>query len=265
MRRPPALRVLAAVAVALLAACGGDDGDDAPAAGDDQDFELVSPGELTVCTDAPYPPFEFEEDGEWTGFDMELLREIASRMDLDLAVTVQPFDGIWLAPAAGTCDIVASAMTITEERQQAAAFSDPYFEADQSLMVRAEDEDELATLDDLEGRTIGVQTGTTGETYAEENTPDGATIRTYDEPAALFLGLTAGEIDAVLQDFPVNAHRATQDDAFAVTQRFETGESYGFAAAQDNEELIEAVNDRLEEARDDGTYDEIFEEWFGSA
>jgi polar amino acid transport system substrate-binding protein len=269
MRRMTRLRLtaMAAVVPLALAACGDDDGGGTGdgAGGGDPDIQLVSEGELTVCTDAPYEPFEFEEDGEWTGFDMEILREVGQRMDLELAVTVQPFDGIWLAPAAGTCDIVASAMTITPERQEAAAFSDPYFDADQSLMVRAEDEGEVATLDDLEGQTIGVQTGTTGADYAEENAPDDAEIRSYDEPASLFLALTSGEIDAILQDFPVNAYRATQGDEFAVTERFDTGESYGFAAAENNRALIEAVDSHLEDMREDGTYDEIFEEWFGEA
>ena len=166
-------------AVLVLGACGDDDtattdesdGATADADGDDPlaGVSLVSDGSLTVCTDAPYEPFEFEgDDGEFTGFDMELLREIGSRLDLELAVTVQPFDGIWLGPAAGNCDIVASAMTITPERAAAVTFSDPYFDADQSLLVRADDEDTYGTLADLAGKRIAVQTGTTGETYANE-------------------------------------------------------------------------------------------------
>jgi polar amino acid transport system substrate-binding protein len=256
-----AVRVLCGLgAVALLAAGCGDDDDDSAA-----DDGVGGGGTLTVCTDAPYEPFEFEgDDGEFTGFDMELLREIASRMDMTMEVTVQPFDGIWLAPAAGTCDIVASAMTITPERQEEALFSDPYFEAEQSLLVQAENEETFATLDDLTGGTIGVQTGTTGADYATENAPEGAEIREFDEPGAMFLALESGDIDAILQDFPVNAYRATQNEDLAVTETYTTGEQYGFAAAQDNEALIEDVNSALAEVREDGTYDEIYEEWFGT-
>jgi polar amino acid transport system substrate-binding protein len=259
---------LAVSALLFTAACGDDDDDTETGEGDAT--EATEPedggdgGTLTVCTDAPYEPFEFEEGGEFTGFDMELLREIAGRLDMEMEVTVQPFDGIWLAPEAGTCDIVASAMTITEERQEGALFSDPYFEADQSLLVRADDEETYATLDDLGGATIGVQTGTTGQEYAEENAPD-ADIRDYDEPAAMFLALESAEIDAILQDFPVNGYRTTQDDSMVVTETFETGEEYGFAAALDNEELIEDINDKLAEVQEDGTYDEIYQEWFGQA
>ena len=81
---------------------------------DDIAYSLISDGELTVCTDAPYEPFEFQdEDGTWTGFDMDIMRILAGNMDVELTVKVVPFDGIWLLPAAGECDVVASAMTIT--------------------------------------------------------------------------------------------------------------------------------------------------------
>lgn len=273
MRRVVAL---AAAASLVLAACGDDDdteagedteqtdagtGTTAPAV----ELDTIQEGALTVCTDAPYPPFEFEEGGEWTGFDMELLKAIIEPLGLELAVTVQPFDGIWLAPEAGTCDLVASAMTITEERAAEALFSDPYFDADQSLLIRAEDADRYATLADLGGATIGVQTGTTGADYAKENAPADAEIVEFDEAAAMFLALESGEVDALLQDFPVNLDRANQDDKFVVTEEFPTGEQYGFATSKDNTALMDVINERLGEIREDGTYDEIFSEWFPGA
>lgn len=263
------LAVLALVA-ALAVACGDDDDDggetDADAGDGAPAFTTVSDGNLTVCTDAPYQPFEFEgEDGEFTGFDMELLRAIGGNLGLELAVNVQPFDGIWLQPEAGTCDIVASAMTITEERQAAALFSDPYFDANQSLLVRADEAEELDGLDALADRTIGVQSGTTGEDYANENTPEGATVKAFEGGDALFPALASGDIDAILQDFPVNLDRANQDENFAVTDEFETGEQYGFATSEDNSALMDAVNAELANVRDDGTYDSIFETWFPSS
>ena len=249
------LILLVAVAV-FVAACGDDD--------DSAGFSLVRSGTLTVCTDAPYEPFEFEgPDGEFTGFDMDLLRSIARGLDLELSVAVVPFDGIWLLPAAGECDLVGSAMTITEQRQQAALFSDPYFDADQSLLVRAADREKFATLASLAGANIGVQTGTTGEIYAQENTPAGATLVSFDEPAAMFLALVAGDIDAILQDLPVNGFRQTKDESMVVTETFPTDEQYGFAVDPDNAGLIEAVNEQLRRLRSSGEYDTIFEKWFG--
>lgn len=257
------------VGVALVAAaCNDDDsgnGGDDTAEGDAPSYTLVSEGNLTVCSDAPYEPFEMEVDGEWTGFDMDLMRAIAEGLGLDLRVVVTPFDGIWLQPAAGACDIVASAMTITEDRAASAQFTDPYFDADQSLLVRADDEETYATLESLAGRPIAVQTGTTGEQYAEENAPEGVTLISFDEPAAMFLALQSRDVDAILQDLPVNGYRSTQDATMVVTERFPTGEQYGFAVDQGNAGLAEAVNEQLSALRDDGTYDEIFARWFGDS
>ncbi len=273
MRRTGTWRLLVvAILVALVALACDSDSDssssstttaDDSGGTDTADLDLVAEGKLTVCTDSPYEPFEFEEDGEFTGYDMEILRAIAENLGLELAPTVQPFDGIWLAPAAGTCDLVGSAMTITPEREEEALFSDPYFDADQSLLI-ASDDSEITSLEDTDGKTIGVQTGTTGADYAAENAPEGATLKEFDEPAAMFLAIDSGDIDAILQDFPVNAYRATQDDGVKVTEQFPTGEQYGFATSKDNTALMDAINEQLQAIRDDGTFDTIFETWFGS-
>jgi polar amino acid transport system substrate-binding protein len=282
MIRPLArLALIAAAASALLlVACSDEeDGADATAAAtatatvagatatatpEAPALDLVADGMLTVCTDSPYEPFEFQDaNGDFTGFDMELLREIGAGLDLELDVKVVPFDGIWLLPAAGECDIVGSAMTITPERQASALFSDPYFDADQSLLVRAADEATYATLASLAGKSIAVQTGTTGEAYATANTPAGATLVSFDEPAAMFLALQSNEVDAILQDLPVNGYRQTQDDSMVVTETFATGEQYGFAVDPDNTALIEAVNEQLGALRASGKYDEIHAKWFG--
>ena len=228
---------------------------------------LIKEGAITVCTDAQYEPFEFQDEAtkEWTGFDMDLMKVIATNIGgLSLEVTVQPFDGIWLAPKAKTCDLVASAMTINEERSANALFSDPYFDADQSLLVRADDKATLVDLASLAGKTIAVQTGTTGETYAKENAKD-STVKSFDEPAAMFLALEGKQVDAILQDLPVNGARQVKEPTkFALTATFTTGEQYGFALAQDNTTLAEAVNSGLAAAKDSGEYDTIFAKYFGA-
>tara|TARA_B100000579_G_C22835540_1_gene858515 strand:+ start:641 stop:2644 length:2004 start_codon:yes stop_codon:yes gene_type:complete len=225
---------------------------------------LVSDGELTVCTDAPYEPFEYQdEEGNWAGFDMDIMRDISGRMGVDLSVKVVPFDGIWLLPAAGECDVVASAMTITEERAKSALFTDPYFDADQSLLVRSSDVDKFSTLSSLSDSRIAVQTGTTGEMYAQDNKPMGATIVSYDEPAAMFLALQSGEVDAILQDLPVNGDRQRNNPTFTMTEVFPTGEQYGFAVSLDNKPLAQTINDIMEEMKMDGVYDMIYGAYFG--
>ena len=142
---------VAALAISLTA-CGGSSSSSSSASADtsnggttpiesaDPTFQPISAGKLTVCSDVPYPPFEFQDDaGKWTGFDIDIISAVAQRYGLTVEVSKQPFDSILVAVGAGTCDLVASAVTITEERAKNVLFSDAYFDADQSLLVRTED------------------------------------------------------------------------------------------------------------------------------
>jgi polar amino acid transport system substrate-binding protein len=232
------------------------------------EFETVTDGTLTICSDIPYSPFEFEDEenpGEFTGFDVELVDAVAAELGLESEWKVSAFDTILASVAAGDCDMVASAMTITDERAEQANFSAPYYNSQQSLLVNADDAETYATLADLGGQTIGVQAGTTGQEYAEANLPEGATVKAYEGGEDLFLPLQSGEIAAVLQDLPVNGYRAAQDDTFVVTESLGTEEQYGFAFSKDNEALLEAFDGVLTAFFEDGTYDGIFSEWFGDA
>lgn len=245
------------VALALVAAaCGG--GDD-----DASGFDLVSADTLTVCTDSPYPPMEFEQDGEFTGFDIELMRAVADNLGLGLAVVNTGFDPITSGAAmvAGTCDIAAASITITPEREQNIDFSDQYFSADQSLLVKKDGG--VNNLADTAGQTIAVQAGTTGEAYAEGNAPSDATIKSFDDPGTVFLALESGDAVAVLQDIVVNGERILNDDTVTVTETYPTNEFYGFATKEEGKEaLLTAVNTALGELRSDGSYDALFDTWF---
>ncbi len=259
----------------LLAACGGGeegatggaepaDGTGTAAAGGGE-VPVLEPGVLSVCTDSPYRPFEFEEGGEFTGFDVDVMNAIAEELGLETEYRVTPFEGIQsgAALAANQCDIAASAMTITEQRAENLNFTEPYFDADQSLLVTAESG--ASTLDDLSGATIGVQASTTGAAYAQENAPEDAEIVEYPDAATLFTAMQSGEADAALQDFPVNGYFATQNDEYEVIEQYPTGEQYGFATSLENTALVEQVNAALATIREDGTYDDIYTEWFGAA
>lgn len=234
-----------------------------------QGARLVAPGRLTVCSDIPYAPFEFSAPnpagGEsLTGFDVELVRALAAQLALAAEFRTTPFDGIIAALAAGDCDLIASAVTVTPERRQKVAFTQSYFDADQSLLIRASDRDRYRQLGDLAARTIGVQSGTTGEIYAKGHLPAGATVKDFPGAEDLFSALVAGDIDAVLQDFPVNKYRALKAPAqFAVTETFRTGEQYGFAVARDNPKLVAALDTALGNLRRSGAYGKIHRAWFG--
>ena len=113
----------------IVAACGGD--------GDAGEYDLVSEGTLTVCSEIPYQPFEFEVDGEYTGFDVEVMQAVADELGLEMEFVATGFTAITSgsAMAANQCDIAASAITITDEREEAVDFADPYFDADQRLWL----------------------------------------------------------------------------------------------------------------------------------
>lgn len=259
-------RVLASVAALTLivSACGGDDASSDTTVASGGELELVKAGTLTVCSDAPYEPFEFQDaNGEWTGFDMDVVRAIAEDNGLELEVSVQPFDGIWLAPAAGKCDMVASSMTITEERENAADFTQSYFDAFQSLLVRKDDAATYNSLDALAGKTIAVQTGTTGETFANANKPEGATIQSFDEASAMFLALESGQVDAVLQDYLINKERADKQGTSTVSVKFEdTPEQYGFAVETGNKALLDILNKGIDDLKASGEYKTIYDKYF---
>jgi polar amino acid transport system substrate-binding protein len=282
MRHASTNRLLALGLTAVLAlgtvSCGDDDGDNVTASnGDDVETTVDSGdgsettaaptgGTLNVCSDIPYAPMEMEGEGPrglpYTGFDIELLDAMAETMGSELEILDVDFDGILGNLAAGTCDVVASSVTINEERAQEVDFTEAYFDADQSLLVKADSD--VTSLDDLAGKTIGVQTGTTGETYANENTPDGAQVKSFGETDGLFGALESGDIDAILQDLPVNSDRATKDDTVKVVGTIPTGEQYGIVVSKDNAKLTQDINKALAELRSDGTMDSLQQKWFGT-
>jgi polar amino acid transport system substrate-binding protein len=190
------------------------------------------------------------------------MRAIADELGLGLAVVNSGFDPITsgLAMEAGDCDVAAASITINAEREANIDFSDAYFTADQSLLVS-----KAAGVSDLAGfagRNLGVQTGTTGEAYANENAT-GATVVSFENPGDLFTALAAGEIDGVLQDIVPNAEQALNDDSVELVETYLTDEEYGFATKEEGaEDVLEAVNKALAILRDNGTYDSIYEDWF---
>ena len=271
MHSSPTRRFLAVAATVplLLAACGDDDdgGEGSPTteapSGDTVEAPegLVADGTITICSDTPYEPFEMtDEEGNPAGFDMDLVRAIGERAELDIAVVDLPFDGILGSLAAGDCDVVASAVTITEERAEQVDFTDPYFDAEQSLLVKTDSD--ITGIADLAGKNVGVQTGTTGEAYANENV-EGATITSFEDSDGLFAAIESDSIDAILQDLPVNGYRSTQDESVTVVETYPTDEQYGFAVEKGNTAMLDFLNDGLQALRDDGSYDTMFATYFG--
>ena len=229
----------------------------------DSGVQVIKDGKLTVCTHLPYEPFQYNKGGEIVGFDVDLMDLVADDLGLEQDIVNTPFETIETgqAMATGKCDIAAAGMTITEERDQVIDFSDPYFEATQALLVKKGAG--YDSLESLDGKTLGVQVGTTGEEYANENVPDGVEIKVFEDLALLLEAVKSGSIDAAINDNTVLVDYSEQNPDTEMTAEFETGEQYGFGVAQgENADIIDAVNEAFKKAHEDGTYDKLFEKYF---
>jgi ABC-type amino acid transport substrate-binding protein len=256
--------LLVLVAVTLVAVgCGGDEEEPSPpAAGTEPapEFQTIEEGVLTVGSDIPFPPFEFRAAGELTGFDVELVEEMASRLDLEVRWVDTGFGTIFTQLAAGRFDVVASATTITPERDEQVNFTDPYYRAQQALTMNTEETPDIRSVDALgNGDVVAVQAGTTGETWARENLePKGVEIRSFPEAPDTYTSLEAGNVTGVIFDEPSAITEAEARPALEVVEKIDTGEEYGLAVDPNNQELLDALNAVLEEIKDDGTYEEIY-------
>jgi polar amino acid transport system substrate-binding protein len=250
------------VATLMFAACGEDDDG---GGGADSGVDLVNSGQLTTCTHLPYRPFQFEQGGEIVGFDVDMIDLVAKRLGVEQAIIDTPFEGIQSGEDlnARKCDIAAAAMTITPEREEKIAFSDPYFDANQALLV--EKGSGIKTFEDLKGETLGVQSGTTGKMYAEEHAvPAGVELKDYEDLALELSAVKSGQIPAAINDIPVLLDYAKENPDVEVTATFETGEQYGFGMKKGtSQELQRVVNEVIQQAKSDGTYDRLYEKWFG--
>jgi polar amino acid transport system substrate-binding protein len=251
------LALVTLAATGLIAAGCGDDDDDGGGGGGN--LNTITEGTLTVGSDIPYPPFEFGRAPDYEGFDVDIVNAIAKKMDLEAKFVKTPFDPIFRNLAQGRFDMVASAATITPEREGTVAFSVPYFNADQSLMVKKGSD--IKTVEDVAGKVVGAQLGTTGAMYAKDKT-DAKTVRTYDLIDDAFKALQAGQVEAVINDFPVSKYAEQSKPDLEVVQTIATGEEYGLAFAKKSTALREAVRDALNEVKEDGTYEDIYKKWF---
>jgi polar amino acid transport system substrate-binding protein len=253
--------LLAALALfagsAFAAGCGDDDdGDETTAAGD---LGLLQEGQLLVGTDTPFPPFEIGQPPDITGYDIEVVNAVADNLGLEVTYQDTSFDTIFRDLAQGKFDMVVAATTITPDREQKVDFSDPYYAADQALGVTPGSD--IATVEDLAGATVGAQDGTTGEAYANDET-DASDVRGFPEGPDAIQALKAGQVDAIILDQPVVQDAIDKEGGLEIATVIPTGELYGLPISQDNDALREAVNGALQELKDDGTFDELYQKYF---
>lgn len=238
--------------------------------------KYLSDGVMTVGLNATFPPFEYVGDGtdtfdditsnegNVTGFDVAMMNEIGKRIGVTVEIEDMDFDGI--IPALGSkIDVAATGMTITDERKESVNFSDPYYDATQSVLVS--EDSTIATEDDLKNASaIGVQAGTTGETVAR-GINDAATVsvKSFNQAVA---DLVNGKNDAVILDqVPAEAFATSYTGQLKVLDgsqfNFDT-EQYGIAMPKDDEVMLNAINGALAAMKADGTYDTLVEQYISS-
>lgn len=224
--------------------------------------DIKASGQLLMLTNAPFPPYEFyAADGDLVGVDIDIARSIARRLGVELTVSIRPFDELLPALAAGEADMVLAGLTINDERLKQASFSLPYIDAMQYLIIPSTAN--IKVLEDLGGKTVGAQAGSTGEEIIAKAIADGALRKTgcqllaLADPAEAVAKVLRGELDAVVVDDTVALQLTAGHAALSATPLFSQSgamlsEQYGVAVAPSNPELLSAVNEVITELKNSG-------------
>ena len=250
MKKAIALLLMAVMTVSVMG-CGSNAGG------------AASDGTLTVGTNAEFPPFEYVNDsGAPDGFDIALINAIGEKMGVKVEVENMDFDAL-VASIGSKIDVAIAGMTVTEERKQTVDFSDPYYEAVQYVIVKKDST--IATADDLKGKNIGVQLGTTGDFLVEDI--EGATAAQYQKAVDAVNDLLNDRVEAVIIDKnPALVFTAKYADQLVALEgsafNFEQ-ENYAIAMPKGDKELADAINKALKELKEDGTFDKLVADYIG--
>lgn len=242
----------------FIAACGGTEEKA-------EDTKEETTKVYKVGVDVTYPPFEFKEGNEYKGIDIDLINAIAENQGFEIELSPMDFGGIIPAMQANQLDVAIAGMSITDERKKVVDFSEPYFDAGLTVVVK-KDNAEIKSVDDLKGKTVAVKKGTTGAKYATDNATklDIKVVQFNDSPA-MFQEVSNGNADALIEDYPVISYAIAQQDlGLKIVGDRLNGDQYGIAVLKgENADLLEKINKGLAELKEDGTYDEIVKTYLG--
>ena len=270
-----ALSLMTAAALVLsLAACGSTASSEAAssdaasseaasseAASETETAELstVEPGKLIMSTNAAFPPYEMTTDsGEFEGIDIETAQAIADKLGLELQIDDMDFDAALLAVQQGKSDMVMAGVTVTDERQNVMDFTDSYATGIQSIIVK-EDSD-IASVDDLAGKKIGTQRGTTGYLYCSDDFGD-ENVVAYDNGLTAVQMLNNGQVDCVVIDNAPAKEFIAANPGLKLLDTAYVEEDYAIGVGKGNTELKDAINTALEELKADGTLQAIVDKY----
>ena len=223
------------------------------------ELTTVEAGKLTMATNATFPPYEMTTDaGEFEGIDIEAAQAIADKLGLELQIDDMDFDAALLSVQQGKADIVMAGVTVTDERQKVMDFSDTYAEGIQSIIV-PEDSD-IASADDLAGKIIGTQRGTTGYIYCTDDFGEDSVVA-YDDGLTAVQALNNGQVDAVVIDNAPAKEFVAANPGLKILDTAYAQEDYAIGVAKGNTELLNAINGALEELQADGTLQSIVDKY----
>ena len=223
------------------------------------ELTTVTPGKLTMSTNAAFPPYESTDDnGNFVGIDIDVATAIAEKLGLELQVDDMDFDAALLAAQTGKSDLVMAGVTVTEDRQLVMDFSDSYATGIQSIIVK-EDSD-VATPDDLADKMIGTQRGTTGYIYCSDDFGD-EHVTPYDDGLTAVQALVNGQVDAVVIDNAPAKEFVAANPGLKILDTAYAEEDYAIGVAKGNTAMLDAINGALEELKNDGTLQAIIDKY----
>ena len=249
------LLIMGLIVVLVMAACGSksDSG-----SGEGK-------GTYKIGIDTTYPPVEFEKGGKYEGIDVDLINAIAKDQDFKVKLEAMDFSGIIPAMQAGQLDVGMGGMSITDERKKKVDFSDPYFDAGLTVVVKKDSS--IKSIDDLKGKKLAVKNGTTGAKFASDNADKyGYEVVQFNDSPSMFQEVSNGNADALIEDYPVITYAIAQQDLKLKTvgDRL-NGDQYGISVMKGkNQDLLKKINKGLENLKKNGEYDKIIEKYLKS-
>ena len=254
-------KVLAlAITVVLMAACFVGCGSSSDSK-DGGKIETVTEGKLTMATNAEFPPYEYYEGEKVVGIDAEVAEKIAEKLGLELEIKDVSFDSIIPGVQSGKYDMGLAGMTVTDERKRSVNFSDSYATGIQSVIVK--EDSKIASIDDLKGKKIGVQTATTGDIYASDDYGED-NVKRYENGAAAVAALTANKVDCVIIDNEPAKSYVEANKGLKILDTEYAVEDYAICFSKDSEELQKKVNDALNELKKDGSIQKIVDKYINA-
>ncbi|MEY8355755.1 basic amino acid ABC transporter substrate-binding protein [Lachnospiraceae bacterium 54-53] len=214
-------------------------------------------GKLVMVTNAEFPPYEYHESDTIVGIDADIAKAIADKLGMELEIQDMAFDSLIPAVQSGKADFTAAGMTVNEDRKKNVDFTDTYAEAAQVIIVK--EGSEIAAPDDLNGKKIGVQTGTTGDIYAEDI--ENADIQRFNKGMEAVMALTQGKVDAVIIDREPAKVFVKENEGLKILDEAFTEEEYAIAVKKGNTELLEKMNGAIKELKESGELQKIVDKY----